>query len=288
MAEIAPQTEERRRAFLRGKTWIKYPFAEALLVRLKKLMDTPRCHRMPGLLIIGETNSGKTMTVARFEKRYSHRSDVTILVGANISTIPVVCVQTPNSSDEARFYNALLSAIGAPARPTTHAKQLQSHVIDLLRTIGCRMLIIDEVHNLLVNGPQKLRVAQAMIRYLSNELQIPIVCVGIRDALNVFVADPQLSSRFRSVVFPRWQMDEAFMTLLLSFESRFPDWVGVLTSPNISAKVLAYSEGYLGEIIDLLMLLREHIDVTGVGLSENSFEECGYVPPSMHSKMTAL
>lgn len=289
MPEAVSQPEEqRRRVFLRGKTWIKYPFAEALLLRLKGLLDVPHCHRMPGLLVIGETNCGKTMTVSRFERLHSRRRDVTILFGENPSTIPVVYVQTPPSADEGRFYNAILSAIGAPSRPTTQAKQLHTHTISLLRIVGCRMLIIDEVHNLLLSGGQKLRQAQAVLRYLSNELQIPIVTVGIKDALNVFVNDPQLANRFQPISFPRWQLDEAFFALLMSFESRFPDWEKILTSAPIAGAVLAMSEGILGEIIDLILALRRHVDRTGQDLSVGALEACGYTAPSMRSRISAF
>lgn len=289
MTEIAAQQEERRRkAFQRGKTWIIYPFGEAVVGMCKELLGTPRCHRMPCLLLIGETNCGKTMTMHQVEKKFSHKKDVTVLYGASPSTIPVVYVQTPNSADESRFYNQILSAIGAPTRPSAQAKQLQSHTINLLQVIGCRMLIIDEVHNLLLSGAQKLRQAQAMIRFLTNELQIPIVAVGIRDALNVFAADPQLANRFKPVMFPRWQNDESLAALLLGFESRYPDWTGVLTQPSISARILALSEGLLGEIIDLLMLLRSRVDRSGVPLCDDTFEQCGYVSPSLRSRVAGF
>ena len=286
MSEAASQQEARRQSFKRGRTWIKYPFAEQLLEDLEQLLAQPQCHRMHNLLILGETNSGKTMTMARFERRHSRRRDVAMLFGDRPSTIPVLCVQTPPSADEARFYNAILNSIGAPTKPTIQARQLHFQTVNLLRFVGCRMLIIDEIHNLLIGPSQKLRQAQAMIRFLGNELQIPIVAVGIREAFHVFAADPQLSNRFRAVAFPKWQMDEAFMALLLSFEARFPDWRGVLTSSPIAARVLALSEGVLGEIVDLICAVRTHCDRTGSALTEQVVDACGYVSPTLRSRVS--
>lgn len=56
------------------------------------------------------------------------------------------------------------------------------------------------------------------MKYMGNELQIPIVGVGIKDAYRAIQTDSQLANRFEPAVLPRWEMDKNFLRLLMSFE----------------------------------------------------------------------
>jgi hypothetical protein len=58
-------TREERIAKIRGGCWIRYSRAEEITARLD-LLQLPTMHRMPNLLIIGETNNGKTALVNHF------------------------------------------------------------------------------------------------------------------------------------------------------------------------------------------------------------------------------
>ena len=56
-----------RIAKIRGGRWIRYTRAEYINGRLDDLiMQRPRSHRMPNLLIVGDSNNGKTALVNRF------------------------------------------------------------------------------------------------------------------------------------------------------------------------------------------------------------------------------
>ena len=48
--------------------WVSYPGADEALSLLDDLLDMPKKDRMPGLIIWGETNNGKTSVVKRFSK----------------------------------------------------------------------------------------------------------------------------------------------------------------------------------------------------------------------------
>jgi GTPase SAR1 family protein len=57
-------------------------------------------HRMPNLLIVGDTNAGKTMLANRFVQ--VHPADDNPHGEAAI--VPVLAIQTPPGPDEGRFY----------------------------------------------------------------------------------------------------------------------------------------------------------------------------------------
>lgn len=57
-----------------------------------------------------------------------------------------------------------------------------------------------------------------MIKYLGNELEVPIVGVRTRDAFRAIQTDPQLSNRFDHALLPRWANDDDFRRLLATYE----------------------------------------------------------------------
>ena len=116
-----------------------------------------------------------------------------------------------------------------------------------------KMLIIDEIHNMLSGRNDKQREFQNWLRYLGNELKIPIVCVGTKDAYLAIRSDPQLENRFEPFLLPVWKEDEEYESLLASMVSILPlKNPSNLNHPEISRFILEKSGGILGEIFTLL------------------------------------
>jgi hypothetical protein len=277
------ESRESRIAMIRGGRYIRYTRAEEILGKLEDLLLTPQRHRMPNLLIVGETNNGKTMIVQRFKKR--HRADIHL--APNSSTVPVLVVQAPPTPDEGRFFNAILTELYAPFRPNARVDQRQVQVLNLLQGVGVKLLIIDEIHHILAGTAMKQRHFLNMLKYLGNELQIPIVAVGTRDAFNVIHSDPQLANRFEPALLPKWQLNEEFLRLLKSFEEqlhlREPS---NLATPQIAAKILAQSEGTIGEIAGLLAAASIHALRSGQErIDLATLDACGYTSPSDRRRM---
>ena len=67
------------------------------------------------------------------------------------------------------------------------------------------LLIIDEVHNLLAGAQVQQRRMLNLLRWLGNELQIPLVAVGTAEALHAIQSDDQLANRFEPIGLPPWQ-----------------------------------------------------------------------------------
>lgn len=229
--------------------WIGYPQARFTLDKLEDLLYYPPRHRMPCLLIVGDTNNGKTMIVRRF--LHLHPPDPNVDGDASIA--PVIIIQAPPIPDEGRFYSNILNGIFATYRENDRPARKYSQVIRLLKAIQLRMLIIDEIHDILAGSTRKQQEFLNVIKNLSNELMIPIVCVGTRDALRALQTDQQLSNRFEPVPLPRWTMDEDYLRLLASFEKVLPlRQPSLLTQNHIAQKLLTMSEGFIGELSRIL------------------------------------
>ena len=138
-------TRDERITKLRKGRWIRYPRAEQILAQLDELLKHPKTHRMPNLLVFGETNNGKTALIQRFVQQHLPK----LGDDRTLSRIPVVVIQAPPVPEERRFYQAILSQVFAPFRPSSSIEDLQHETLRMLVTINVKMLIIDEIHHVL-------------------------------------------------------------------------------------------------------------------------------------------
>jgi hypothetical protein len=244
---LLPNSE--RIARIRLDRWIGYTRAQAALAKLEDLFTWPQRQRMPNLLIIGPTNNGKSMIIEKF--RRSHLSEPS--KGSSNEIIPVLAMQMPSAPSVIRFYNTLLTAMNAPIRPQARVVDLEPLALRLLRTRCVKMLVIDELHNMLAGSTSLQREFLNLIRFLGNELRIPIVCVGTREAYMAIRSDDQLENRFEPFILPVWQEGEELMSLLASFAISFPlRRPSIINQLELARYVLERTEGTIGEISILL------------------------------------
>ena len=234
---------------IRSERWIGYGRAQMILKKLGDLLAYPKSHRMPNLVLVGETNNGKTMIVNEFKAQHPPTDNRT----KDAVTIPILVVQAPSVPTEARFYGEILRALYAPMRQSSNAEQRLLQVLSSFKEVGVQVLVIDEIHHIIAGSLQRQRAFLNTIKYLGNELQIPIVGVGTNEALNALQSDPQLANRFEPVSLPRWKLDEEYLRLLASFEKMLPLKIASsLVAGPLASKVLAMSEGTIGEIAEVL------------------------------------
>ena len=108
-------TAEERIQRVRSPRWIGYPMAKRILDRLEDLLTYPQTHRMPGLLLVGETNNGKTMIINRFKRLHPADDNPE---GETIH-LPVLIVQAPPTPSEGRLYDNIMEKVACPFRQTT-------------------------------------------------------------------------------------------------------------------------------------------------------------------------
>jgi len=250
---LASQDRKQRIEFLKEPMWINYPRTKEIQLILENLMNQPKKPRMQNLLIIGESNIGKTSLIIQFAIKnpdFGYEDDL----GISHPSKPVIIAQSPASADERGLYISVLECFWAPFRPTDKLSKLRHQCFHLLRECHVKMLIFDEIHNLLSGTAAKQRFVMNTIKSLSNELMIPIVGVGTQDAALILHSDPQHASRFDVVTLPKWELNIDFRSLLMSFESRLP-----LRNPsNLSSRekgslLFAISNGNLGDLHRLLI-----------------------------------
>jgi len=197
--------------------WIEYPSVARALAVLQETFEQPPRDRMENVLLIGESGMGKTMLVAKFERANAGRDDVV----TGVRRRPVVVVLMPPEPSPGEFFNRLLTTLGAPLQRHWNARTERQHEVAaaILRAIGTRVLVIDEINSLLAGTPRQQRLFLQLLRFLSNDLRMALVCAGVPEARRALMSDAQLRSRFCDIELPLWRADadlQAFINRMVT------------------------------------------------------------------------
>lgn len=239
-----------RLEFLQEPRWVSYPVAEKIMDNLLGLMHAPKRPRMLNLLIIGDSNNGKTTLIHRFYNLHGN----SYINADNESIKPIIMAEAPPSANEKELYISILERFFAPYRSSDSTAKLRYQVIHLFREFRVSMLIIDEFHTLMIGTSRQQRTIMNAIKTLCNELQIPIVGVGIKVAIQSIQTDPQYASRFDVAELPLWKLDTDFQNLLHQFEGILPlRKPSNLHRPELATLIYTISNGNLGDVHRLLM-----------------------------------
>lgn len=241
---------EERMEFLDQPRWIGYTVAQNILDTLQGLLHKPKRPRMPNLLIVGDSNNGKTTVIERFR----HLCGASYVNADSEPVKPIIIAEAPPSADEKGLYISILEQFFSPYRATDPTSKLRYQAIHLFRACHVSMLVIDEFHSLLTGSPVKQREVMNAIKLMCNELAIPIVGVGTREAVRVLHTDPQHASRFDVMTLPLWELNVDFQRLLAGFEKVLPlKNRSNLHSPDLASLFYTISEGNTGNLHRLLI-----------------------------------
>jgi hypothetical protein len=97
---------------------------------------------------------GKAMLVEKF--RRTNPPPVDTVGGAE--TVPVLSIPLSSKPSERRIYAQLLSGSGASPRHAMTLVEMEVRALLILKQLKVRVIVIDEVHNLLAGSPREQRV----------------------------------------------------------------------------------------------------------------------------------
>ena len=120
----------------------------------------------------------------------------------------MLVVQMPSEPSVGRFYIALLAAMGAPLRPRPRLAEMEQ----LALRVAAKGRCADAGNRRAAQRPggrgDNRREFLNLLRFLGNELRIPLVGVGTRDAYLAIRSDDQLENRFEPMMLPLWEADD--------------------------------------------------------------------------------
>lgn len=283
--EMLDGSDKERITYLKTDKFVMYPKAKEVLSKFEELIEEPKKTRMPCLLLVGESNSGKSSIAQKFERIHPPTD------GIDKAAVPVVLVGAPDRPDSSALYDKILNAILIPFKKSDSLTKKEMEIQYHFSNIGTMLLIIDEIHNILSGSVAKQKAFMNAVKNLSNELPLSIVLIGTKDALNATNTDMQISSRFRPILLSRWKLDRDYVSLLASIERTVPlkKPSGLARNKELAETILGLSEGLLGEIISIIneaaMLAikngRERITI-------DEIENCGFIKPSQRRGLAVL
>ena len=247
-AALLSEPQAGRIRAIRSRRWVLYPRAKQALDRLEALLDHPGGPRMPSVAIYGDSGMGKTMIMQRFRDQHPPHLDRR----TGVLKTPVLAMEMVSRPGERRFYGELLSLLGAPQAPRADIAQMEQATLRIMKAIGTQVLVIDEVHNILAGTYREQRIVLNMLRFLSNRLQISLVCFGVNDAREAIGGDVQLARRFEQLTLNRWAANEDFETLIASILRNTPLRRPSVLTPKSLRRILQITDGITANIFQML------------------------------------
>lgn len=228
-SHIAPEVREimggspaERIAVAQADQWVDYPAATAALKRLEDALKHTRASRMENCLLVGDSNNGKSSILRTFVQRNPSRGWMTDEAGTpQLRAIPVLLMDMPRQRQDELFWKAMLQGL-ACAAPRRN-EDLEPFACSLLEQFEVRVLVIDEVHDLLLEGtPRQHRSRLKLLKSLSNRLRLPIVVAGTHEAEAALAIAEEVDNRFEPFVLPRWNLDRNFRGFVAAYERLLP------------------------------------------------------------------
>lgn len=210
-------TDADRFAFLQKIPWIGYPWVKQILLTLDDSFHHIPHQRSPGLMIIGDIDSGKTSLLERFTELHPEVENPD-----GTRQHPALLVRAPLRADEQLFYANILNTLRIPFPPQENVRNRHGRVLSMMVKAKVRMLLVDEIHNVLAGSHRAHHEFLNLLREFTSVLRIPIVGAGIESAYNALQYDQQLRSRMPTVRLEPWKFNDDFFRLLASYEGRLP------------------------------------------------------------------
>lgn len=259
-SHIAPELREvmggspaERIAVAQADQWVDYPAATAALKRLEDALKHTRASRMENCLLVGDSNNGKSSILRTFAQRNPSRGWMTDDAGTpQARAIPVLLMDMPRQRQEELFWKAMLKGL-ACAAPRRN-EDLEPFACSLLEQFEVRVLVIDELHDMLLEGtPRQHRSRLKLLKGLSNRLRLPIIVAGTHDAEAALATAEEVDNRFEPFVLPRWNLDRTFRGFVAAYERMLPlTYPSGLAEKETLIPLYNVCDGTIGRMVKVL------------------------------------
>lgn len=245
-------SDEERIIFSMTDRFINYGRAKRILEYMELLLKVPRQPRMKGILLHGESGTGKTMIVRHFFEKFAPKENE----DDDADEIPVLLVETPTEPKEKLLYDKIMDTLGVPYKKNEDILEKEKNVEYYVNMLRIRMLIFDEFHNVLNGTAIQQKRVLAAVKSLTNRLWIPIVLVGTKDVLIAVETDEEVKRRFDPYKLEPWSLDKEFLKLLRTIETTLPLKLPSYMWKNrgLASWLLEKTDGITSEIVHLIKL----------------------------------
>lgn len=264
-------------SFVKETPWIPHTAVESIYSKMNQILEHPRTHRMPDLLIVARSNNGKTTLLNRF----AEKNKATIDEEDGTLHAPVIAAVMPHDPTEVLFINALLKSVQLNVKKNDTFPNKLEQLHHTLQRIDCKIILLDEIQHIAAGSARTQRLIMNMIKNLSSILQLSFIVAGAPPAMNIFSFDDQLKNRFKPAVIPPWSNGDELDSLLASFESLLPlEEPSDLSSNSMSQYILTHTDRTIGDIYELLQFSAIYAIKHGEKrITRTTMEKSGHMSP---------
>ncbi|WP_295964300.1 TniB family NTP-binding protein [uncultured Xanthomonas sp.] len=225
IADLASRPKDERIAYILADKYVPYGLAEEIIDKAYWILRQERTQRPKCLLLFADSGCGKSMILDEINRRHGGSQ--------NPREVPVVSIKLSGSSDVRMLFIRILRELDVPFSSGDRKDALYDQAIQALRAYGTKVIIIDELHNLLL-AKRLVNESMVVIRDLANT-PLSLICAGTRAARSCVNADEQLKHRFRCHQLKRWGATKDAREFFATLESRLP----LLEPSNLSSAAVA-------------------------------------------------
>jgi len=265
------------------RQWIGYSQANNILKRMEDILNHPKTHRMPNLLIKSHTNNGKSFLLDRFLK--SHQPYECPYQDKMV--VPAIFIEIPPDASPDTIYTQILNELHITYSYSAKKDVKAQLAFQAIARYQVKVLLIDELHVLM--NTTKLKKAQMLdaLKYVGNRCQISIIGAGTQEAHTAILSDNQLANRFEPIVLPRWQLSSEYRKLLATFEKIIPLRApSNLQQQDIAMEIYSMSGGWIGEIDAILKRAAKYAIENGEEkITLEMLSKLDWIAPEMRRKV---
>ena len=224
--------------------------------RLQRIFDTvdlmvrrPTRVRADGLIISADPGCGKTMLCEAILRRYPAE----LATVQSPARLPVIVISMSEAREAKQLHIELLKALGYPHPHRHTADRRRDLVRELAQAASLRLLVIDEIQDVLIGTLRQQQLALEAIKALMNRLRVAVIALGTADAVHAMGANVHLRARFEDETLPLWKADTYFAHFLEAYESALPlRERSRLSSLDTMRQLIKLSGGVLATIVERL------------------------------------
>jgi hypothetical protein len=129
--------------------------------------------------------------------------------------------------------------------------QLRAEAYRIMRGVGLRLLLIDDLHNIRGSGVAPILVE---LREIGSVAGVSLGCFATKEIAYALRQDDQLANRFDLMTLRRWKIEDPdYWRLLHTLGRRLPLRApSTLTDPDLAANIITRSDGLIGAMTRLL------------------------------------
>lgn len=163
------------------------------------MIGRPPQLRAGGLIISANPGSGKTMVCEAILRRYPEVQPTTTTSASR----PVIVISMSEAREANQLHLEILHALGCPNPHRYTGNQRRDLVHKLAKECGLRLIVIDEIQDILIGSLRQQQLALVALKALMNRLKVSIIAVGTPDARHAMGANMHLRARFEDATLPR-------------------------------------------------------------------------------------